>query len=231
MSRVRAGAASGVRGHAHRAVRRAARGGTRADGRNSKLVHESGLRNSVRKGRGVVAHSTRAVSPEARVSPRLTATGRRRHVADTGARAASGDEMERSTMTAMQDGLIWTMVLASAANRDLTKIEIDTMQDLVAHLPVFRGFKVARLPTVTEACATVLAGRNGLDKVAARIKQAVPRRLGETAYALACDIIAAEGHVDVNEIGVLDLLAELFSLDSLTCAALEAGARARYARA
>lgn len=133
-------------------------------------------------------------------------------------------------MSALQDGLIWTMVLASAADRDLSSAEVDTMRDLVEHLPVFRGFEVDRLPKVTEACATALGGAGGLDKVTAFIRRTVPRRFGETAYALACDLIAAEGQVRDTEIGVLDLLAELFDIDSLTCAALETAARARYAQ-
>lgn len=133
-------------------------------------------------------------------------------------------------MSALQDGLIWTMVLASAADRDLSPEEIGTMRDLVEHLPVFRGFKIERLPRITEACAAALAGDGGLDKVTAFIRRTVPRRFGETAYALACDLIAAENQVRDTEIGVLDLLAEIFDLDSLTCAALETAARARYAR-
>ncbi len=133
-------------------------------------------------------------------------------------------------MSALQDGLIWTMVLASAADRDLSPAEVDTMRDLVEHLPVFKGFKVDRLPTVTEACAAALVADGGLDKVTAFIGKTVPKRFGETAYALACDLIASEGQVRDTEIGVLDLLAELFDIDSLTCAALETAARARYAK-
>ena len=133
-------------------------------------------------------------------------------------------------MSALQDGLIWTMVLASAADRDLSPAEVDTMRDLVEHLPVFKGFKVDRLPTVTEACAAALVADGGLDKVTGFIGQTVPKRFGETAYALACDLIASEGQVRDTEIGVLDLLAELFDIDSLTCAALETAARARYAK-
>lgn len=133
-------------------------------------------------------------------------------------------------MSALQDGLIWTMVLASAADRDFSPTEIDTLRDLVEHLPVFHGFKVDRLPKVTETCAATLIADGGVDKVAAFIRKTVPRPFGETAYALACDLIASEGHVRDTEIGVLDLLAELFDLDSLTCAALETAARARYAK-
>jgi tellurite resistance protein len=142
----------------------------------------------------------------------------------------SGSGLEGIVMSALQDGLVWTMVLASAADRDLSPTEIDTMRDLVEHLPVFRGFKVERLPKVTETSATTLAADSGLEKVSAFIRKTVPRRFGETAYALACDCIAAEGQVRDTEIGVLDLLAELFDIDSLTCAALETAARARYAQ-
>lgn len=131
----------------------------------------------------------------------------------------------------LQDGLVWTMTLASAADRDLSREELKRLRDVVAHLPVFDGYDAKTLPKITAACAGMLHAENGLEKTARAIKKAVPKRFAETAYMLACDIIAADGKIGDTEIGVLDLLAEMFNLDSLTCAALEAASRARYIKA
>lgn len=131
----------------------------------------------------------------------------------------------------LHEGLIWTMVLACAADRDLSRAEQKRLRELVAHLPVFAEFDQRTLAKVCEACAGQLLAENGVDRVARLIKKSVPKRFGETAYVLACDIIAADGRASTNELGVLDLLADLFGLDSLRCAALEAGARARYVKA
>ncbi len=131
----------------------------------------------------------------------------------------------------LHEGLIWTMVLACAADRELSRAEQKRLRELVAHLPVFADFDQRALAKVCEACAAQLTAEHGVDRVARLIKKSVPKRLGETAYVLACDILSADGRNGANELGVLDLLADLFGLDSLRCAALEAAARARYNKA
>ena len=42
------------------------------------------------------------------------------------------------------EALIYTMVLVSAADRDMPDSELESMSDMVAHLPVFRDFKTAQ---------------------------------------------------------------------------------------
>ena len=133
-------------------------------------------------------------------------------------------------MSPLQEGLVWTMVLATIDDRRLSRVEIRAMRDSVGHLPVFAGVDLKELPAVAEACAEALAGENGVDVAARRIKRAVPRKMGETAYLLACDMMASDGRVGSDDVEVLDLLADIFALDSLTCAALETAARARFAK-
>lgn len=130
----------------------------------------------------------------------------------------------------LQEGLILTMVLAAATDRNLSRAEQKRLRELVAHLPVFEKFDQRELVRVCEDSAKLLASEGGIDRAARVIKKAVPRRHGLTAYTLACDILAADNRVGEVEIGLLDLLAELFGLDSLTCAAIETASRARYVR-
>jgi|KBSSwiStaDraftv2_1062776.scaffolds.fasta_scaffold120547_4 hypothetical protein len=129
----------------------------------------------------------------------------------------------------LHEGLIMTMVLAAATDRNLSRAEQKRLRDLVAHLPVFTDFEPKNLARVCESCAATLAGDNGIDRAARLIKKAVPKRFGPTAYTIACDMLAADGRIGDIEVGLLDMLADLFSIDSLSCAAIEMASRARYA--
>ena len=44
--------------------------------------------------------------------------------------------------------LIYTMVIVSAADRDMTDAELAIIGDIVGHLPAFRGFDRKHLPKV-----------------------------------------------------------------------------------
>jgi hypothetical protein len=80
-------------------------------------------------------------------------------------------------------------------------------------------------------CVDVLSGENGLDHTLEVIAGALPERLRETAYALACDIVAADGNASQEELRVLELLRHRMEMERLVAAAIERGARARFARA
>ena len=62
------------------------------------------------------------------------------------------------------------------------------------------------------------------------IAAACADRLHETAYALAVEVAAADLHVEQEELRFLQMLRDRLDLDSLTVAAIERGARARYRR-
>jgi len=54
------------------------------------------------------------------------------------------------------------------------------------------------------------------------------RQLHETAYALACDVAAADTHLGQQELRLLEEIRYELELDRLHAAAIERGARARY---
>ena len=60
------------------------------------------------------------------------------------------------------------------------------------------------------------------------IKGALPDRLNETAYALACDVAAADGKLEETELRLLEEIRYELVLDRLHAAAIERGARARH---
>ena len=124
--------------------------------------------------------------------------------------------------------LIYTMVIVSAADRDMTDAELDMIGDIVGHLPVFRDFDRNGLPGVLQECTRLLSREDGLDEGFAEIKAALPANLRETAYAIACDVAAADGVVTQEESRVLELMRHRLNIDRLIAAAIERGARARF---
>ena len=128
-----------------------------------------------------------------------------------------------------QAALIYTMVLAAAADRDMTDGELRAIEEMIVFLPAFRDFDIASIAGIASDCTDLLAKEDGLDIAFRRIKPALATsRLHECAYALACDIVAADGTVSQDELRFLELLRDEIEIDRLTAAAIERGARARF---
>ncbi len=124
--------------------------------------------------------------------------------------------------------LIYTMVLISAADNDMTDAELRSIGEMVEFLPVFQDYDRESLTDIARDCAAILDDEDGLDLALDVIRQALPPNLRETAYALACDVAAADGAVNQEEARLLELLRYSLDLDRLIAAAIERGARARH---
>jgi tellurite resistance protein len=126
--------------------------------------------------------------------------------------------------------LIFTMVLISAAEGVMTDPELEAIGRQVRYLPIFGDFDHDRLPEVGRECAELLKHEDGLDLACDMIEEALPQRLRETAYAMACDVAAADSDLAEEELRLLDLLRHRLSIDRLVAAAIERAAYARHAR-
>ena len=124
--------------------------------------------------------------------------------------------------------LIYTMVIVSAAESDMPEAELRIIGDIVGDLPVFRDFDQRELPSVLNDCTELISRENGLEEILKVIKAALPAKLRETAYAIACDLVASHGEVGQEELRVLELLRHRLNLEPLVAAAIERGARARF---
>lgn len=124
--------------------------------------------------------------------------------------------------------LIYTMVIVTGAESRISATERNVIGDIVGHLPVFRGFDVGKLAGHLGDCAKLLAREDGLEATLATIKAALPQRLRETAYAIACDLVASDGQATQDELQILELIRETMEIDRLIAAAIERGARARF---
>ena len=124
--------------------------------------------------------------------------------------------------------LIYTMVIVSAADRNLPDSELHAFAEIVGHLPIFRDFDRDELPGLFNDCTELISGENGLDETLRAIKAGLPPKLRETAYAIACDLVATDGEATQEELRILELLRHRLDIERLTAAAIERGARARF---
>ena len=125
------------------------------------------------------------------------------------------------------DALIYAMVTISAVDRTMTDEELARIGEIVSHLPVFDDYDSSRLVKTAEACGELLGTEGGLDRVLLLIRSAVPKKLRETAYAVALEVAAADLDVKPEETHFLEILRESLDIDKLTGTAIERGIRAR----
>jgi tellurite resistance protein len=126
-----------------------------------------------------------------------------------------------------QEALVCTMVLVAAADGGVTDREIGTMTMLVQTLPIFAEFSTDRLEVATDAAVRLLDETDGLSHAASLIRAALQPRLRETAYALACEVLASDREVGQDSLRMLQFLVGELDLDPLVAAAIERGVRVR----
>ena len=129
------------------------------------------------------------------------------------------------------EALVLTMVLIAAAEGGISDAEIGVMAGQVQTLPVFHDFTTEQLRVATDAAVKLLNEEEGLNHAARLIRSALEPRLRETAYALACDVFAANQVTRQRALDMLDFVRSELQLDPLVAAAIERGARARHQRA
>ena len=127
-----------------------------------------------------------------------------------------------------QDAFVALMITVSASDATIKTSELLTIQSIVNHLPIFADFDEDRMEGIAQTVFDLLEEEDGLDAIIGLIKDAVPDTHYETAYALACDVAAADGTVFQTELELLREIRYEFEIDPLHAAAIERGARARY---
>jgi tellurite resistance protein len=128
------------------------------------------------------------------------------------------------------EALVLTMVLVSAADGGITDREIGIMSGLVQTLPAFEDFTKDALADVTDRAADLLNDDDGLAHAARLMRAALKPKLRETAYALACEVVAGGEGARRQSLDMLEFVRGELGLDTLITAAIERGVRARYQR-
>ena len=127
-----------------------------------------------------------------------------------------------------QDSLVAIMIAISISDENIRTSELITIQQVVNHLPIFSEYDPQTIRLVAEITFGLFEEEDGLDSFFKLIKQSLPDRLYETAYALACDVAAADGALDEAELRLLEEIRYELNIDRLHAAAIERGARARH---
>ena len=131
-------------------------------------------------------------------------------------------------MISPQAALVYTMVVAAESDREVVDAEIHIIGDLVNHLPIFKTMDRAEVTGMATACSTLLARDGGLDQVFGQIRDALPAPLRETAYALACDVIAVDSRLQKDEMQTLERIRQQLEVDPNTARTIERAAQVRF---
>lgn len=127
-----------------------------------------------------------------------------------------------------EDALVAVMITISASDENMRTSELLSIERMVNHLPVFSNYAMARVTEVANTVFDILAEEEGLDILWTTVRAALPERLFDTAYALACDVAAADLRAGEHELRLLEEMRYELTIDRLLAAAIEAAARARH---
>ncbi|MEM8569758.1 MAG: tellurite resistance TerB family protein [Pseudomonadota bacterium] len=129
-----------------------------------------------------------------------------------------------------QDALVAIMVAVSASDENISSRELLSIGRIIEALPVFEGFDRDSLPRISQTVFDLFEDEDGLEAFFGLVRDALPTALRETAYALACDVAAADGYAFQAELRFLEELRYELDLDRLHAAAIERGSAARHRR-
>ena len=130
-----------------------------------------------------------------------------------------------------QDCLVAVMIAVSMSDENIRTSELVKIQANVNHLPIFADYDIDRMNRMAQTVFDLFSEEDGLDALFGLVRDNLPERLFETAYALACDIAAADGVLRETELRLLEEIRYELNIDRLHAAAIERGARARHLRA
>ncbi|RWR09409.1 tellurite resistance TerB family protein [Paenirhodobacter populi] len=129
-----------------------------------------------------------------------------------------------------QDALIAVMVAVSASDSNIRTSELVAIERTVNHMPVFADYDIDRMRVVAQTVYSLFEEEEGIEALFGLVRDALPEKLFETAYALACDVAAADGRLYQAELRMLEEIRGELAVDRLHAAAIEWSARVRHMR-
>lgn len=127
-----------------------------------------------------------------------------------------------------QDALCAVMIAVSASDENIRTAELVKITNIINHLPVFADYDSDHVAQVSRVVFDLFDQEDGLDALFGLIRETLPVRLHETAYAMACEVAAADGDIAQSELRMLEEIRYELEIDRLHAAAIERGARARH---
>lgn len=138
--------------------------------------------------------------------------------------------MTQTPSLSPQDALVAVMIAVSASDTHMRATELVAINRMVSQMPVFQGYDPDRIRQIAQTVFDLFEEEEGLDALFGLIREGLPARLIETAYAMACDVASADGNVRQLELEMLEEIRDQLAVDRLHAAAIEWGARVRHMR-
>ena len=135
--------------------------------------------------------------------------------------------LELSSFSAC-DALISVMMAVSVSDTNIRTSELVAIERMVDHMPVFADYDADRIRAVSQTVISLFEEEDGLDALFGLVRDALPERLYETAYALACDVAAADGRLTDDEAELLREIRYELNVSRLHAAAIELSAQLRH---
>ena len=133
-----------------------------------------------------------------------------------------------SPLMTAQDSLVAIMIAGGASDENISNRELVSISRIVDHLPVFKDYDPRKIKLIAEMVFDLFEEEDGLDALFGLVREALPEKLYETAYALACDVAASDGKLPEVQLRFLEEIRHELNIDRLHGAAIERGARARH---
>ncbi|SOB93920.1 tellurite resistance TerB family protein [Rhodobacter maris] len=127
-----------------------------------------------------------------------------------------------------QDALVAVMVAVSASDETIRTSELVAIERMVNHMPIFASYDIDRIAVVAQTVYALFEEEEGLEALFGLVREALPAKYFETAYALACDVAAADGILHQPELRMLEEVRSELAIDRLHAVAIEWGARVRH---
>ena len=127
-----------------------------------------------------------------------------------------------------QDALVAVMIAVSASDENMRTSELVAIQQTVNYMPVFAGYDSDRISVVANTVFDLFEEEDGLEALFGLIRDALPEKLYETAYALACDVAAADGRLTDYEAEMLREIRHQLDVSRLHAAAIELSSQLRH---
>ncbi|ADE86355.1 tellurite resistance TerB family protein [Rhodobacter capsulatus] len=127
-----------------------------------------------------------------------------------------------------QDALVAVMVAVSASDAKIRTAELVAIERMVNHMPIFATYDIDRIRIVAQTVYALFEEEEGIAALFGLVRAALPNHLYETAYALGCDVAAADGVLHQPELRMLEEIRDELTIDRLHAVAIEWGARVRH---
>ena len=138
------------------------------------------------------------------------------------------DDQDDTHSLSPQDALVMLMIAASVSDEAIRTAELVAIQNLVNHLPIFADYDLDRFRAISQTVFDLFEEEDGLEALFGLVRENLPQKLNETAYALCCDVAAADGRLREVELRFLEEMRHELNIERLSAAAIERGARARH---